>query len=171
MTVDDAAQEDSTAKPEAAVQPKETSQASQPKPISSQRRSKPAPRRKTRAKRTTKTTKSARTGPPSVAKFPRHAVKRALRIPRAILDQNAGHETTPAEAARFLGGKVSGEFRVEISSGKKYGFLVSQGDKLVLTERAKRALRPQTDTDELDSLRQAILEDPTSLKSIATIAE
>lgn len=160
MTVDDATKADSTSKPDADSRPKATGQASQSQPTSSQPRSKPTTRRKTRAKRTTKATKSARTVPAPVAKFPRHAVERALRIPRAILDQNAGHETTPAEAARFLGGKVSGEFRVEISSGKKYGFLVSQGDKLALTDRAKRALRPQTDTDELESLRQAVLGAP-----------
>ena len=80
---------------------------------------------------------------PTPAKFPRHSVVRALRIPRAILEQNAGQPTSMAEAARYLGGTASGEFKLEISSAKKYGFLVSEGGKLALTDRAKRALRPR----------------------------
>jgi len=96
-----------------------------------------------------------------VPKFPRHSVERALRIPRVILDQNAGHECSLADAARFLGGKATGEFQVEVSSAKKYGFLVSQaGGKLAITERAKHALRPQNDTDEIAALREAILDAP-----------
>jgi hypothetical protein len=95
-----------------------------------------------------------------VAKFPRHPVERALRIPRAILEQNAGHPSSLAEAAKFFGGTASGEFKVEVSSAKKYGFLVPQAGKLALTDRAKQALRPQTDTDEINALQQAVLEAP-----------
>jgi hypothetical protein len=65
-----------------------------------------------------------------------------------------------AEAARFLGGTASGEFQVETSSAKKYGFLVSDGGKLAVTERAKRALRPQSETDELSAIREAVLDAP-----------
>jgi len=77
-----------------------------------------------------------------------------------ILDQNAGHETSLADAARFLGGKVTGEFSTEVSSAKKYGFLIAQAGKIALTDRAKRALRPQNETDELAALREAALEAP-----------
>jgi hypothetical protein len=97
---------------------------------------------------------------PAPAKFPRHSVERALRIPRAILDQNAGQPSSMAEAARFLGGTASGEFQLETSSAKKYGFLVSEGGKLALTDRAKRALRPQNETDELSAIREAVLDAP-----------
>jgi hypothetical protein len=93
-------------------------------------------------------------------KFPRHSVQRALRIPRAILEQNAGRPSSLAEAARFLGGTASGVFQLEASSAKKYGFLGSEGGKLVLTERAKRALRPQNETDELSAIREAVLGAP-----------
>lgn len=106
------------------------------------------------AGRRTSTTRSA------PARFPRHSVERALRIPRVILDQNAGRPASMAEAARFLGAATSGEFRLEISSAKKYGFLISDGGKLVLTDRAKRALRPQNETDELSAIREAVLEAP-----------
>ena len=87
-------------------------------------------------------------------------IERALRIPRAILDQNAGRPTSMAEAAKFLGGTTSGEFRLETSSAKKYGFLVSDGAKLAITDRAKRALRPQNETDELSAIREAVLDAP-----------
>lgn len=68
--------------------------------------------KKTAAKKTAgKKTSSARktptpnTPPP---KYPRHDVRRALRIPQAILDQNAGHPSTPNETAAFLGVGYSG---------------------------------------------------------------
>ncbi|GAB3937460.1 hypothetical protein GCM10027614_15720 [Micromonospora vulcania] len=93
-------------------------------------------------------------------KYPRHGVRRALRIPQAILDQNAGHPSTPTETAAFLGVAHSGEFGVEISSAKKYGFLESQSGKLVVTSRAKQALRPRSDTDEGDALREAVFSAP-----------
>ena len=65
-----------------------------------------------------------------------------------------------AEAARFLGGKVSGEFQLETSSAKKYGFLEPDNGKLAVTTRAKRAIRPQSDTDELSAIREAVLDAP-----------
>ena len=60
----------------------------------------------------------------SKAKFPRHSVAKAIRIPQAILDQNAGKACSRANAAKFLGlGSPAGPFGVEISSALKYGFL------------------------------------------------
>ena len=59
------------------------------------------------------------------AKYPRHSVERALRIPRAMLEQNAGKPCTPEEAAGFFGGSsAKGPFAVEIASATKYGFCV-----------------------------------------------
>jgi hypothetical protein len=112
------------------------------------------------ALKVSKSTPKSSSGSSSQAKFPRHPVRRALRIPEAILDQNAGHACTAAEAAQFLGGSNSGAFQLEVSSAKKYGFLESQGGKLLPTDRAKRALRPQSDTDERDALREAVLGAP-----------
>lgn len=115
-------------------------------------------RKKAAAARATSSQPSVATS--TTAKFPRHDVARALRIPRAILDQNAGHPATPAETAKLLGGKVTGGFNVEVSSAKKYGFLESTAGKLTVGERAKRALRPQSDSDELSALREAVLAAP-----------
>ena len=95
------------------------------------------------------------------AKYPRHSVEKALRIPQAIYDQNAGKPSTLAEAARYTtGGKPNGPFSVEVSSAKKYGFLKSEGNKLVLQDRARKAIAPQSDTDRASSLQEAILAAP-----------
>ena len=94
-------------------------------------------------------------------KYPRHSVERALRIPLALYEQNAGNPATVQEAAHFTGTGVSGNFNVEVSSAKKYGFLGTDEKKqLVLTDRARRAVAPQTETDRVNALREAILAAP-----------
>lgn len=95
------------------------------------------------------------------AKYPRHAVDKALRIPGAILEQNAGKECTVKESAGFLGVGAAGPYTVEVASGIKYGFLSRPSPgKLAITERAKQVLRPQEPQDELNGLRKAVLEAP-----------
>jgi hypothetical protein len=117
----------------------------------------PAKKRKATSTRTKTASKSLA----QQAKFPRHSVERALRIPKAIYEQNAGNPSTVKEAATFTGaGSVSGPFNVEVSSAKKYGFLSSEGGKLVLEERARKAIAPQSDTDRVAALREAVLAAP-----------
>src|SRR5260221_10235091 len=90
------------------------------------------------------------------AKFPRHPVGKALRVAKAILEQNAGKPCSPAEAATFVGIGRGGPFNVEISSGIKYGFLERPEPGLIQpTALAKQALRPQAPTDEVDAYRTA----------------
>lgn len=120
---------------------------------------KKAPAKTARGKSSTRK-RVSRAQSASVAKFPRHSVDRALRIPQAIIDQNAGHPSTRAEAAKFLGVSTSGAFDLEISSAKKYGFLEGNKERLTVTERAKRAVRPQSDSDEIAALREATLAAP-----------
>lgn len=99
--------------------------------------------------------------PTTRAKYPRHSVERALRIPRAILEQNAGKPVTPEQAAALFGGtSPKGPFAVEIASGMKYGFLERQEGKLQLTDLARRILRPTTSDDDVKGYRQAILNAP-----------
>ena len=96
------------------------------------------------------------------AKYPRHSLEKALRIPRAILDQNAGKKCTEEEAAGFIGlGSPIGAFRLEISSGLKFGLLdrPSTG-KIAITELVKKILRPQDLNDEIEGLREAVLKAP-----------
>jgi hypothetical protein len=96
--------------------------------------------------------------PSGVAAYPRHSVRKALRIPKAILEQNAGKACSDREAAKFAGLAYHGPSRVEISSAIKYGLLQRPTDgNVAVTELAKKILRPQNPNDELDGLRQAVL--------------
>jgi len=119
---------------------------------------------KSKAKRAKKKNKRIRAkGRPSgIAAYPRHSVKKALRIPKAILDQNAGKTCTDREAAKFAGLAYHGPSRVEISSSIKYGLLDRPTDgNVAVTDLGKKILRPQNQSDELEGLRQAVLNAPT----------
>ena len=95
------------------------------------------------------------------AKYPRQSVDGALRIPKAILEQNAGKACTPQQAAALLGVRTAkGPFGVEISSATKYGFLSRSEGKLQPTDLARRVLRPTTTEDVVKGYREAILNAP-----------
>lgn len=118
----------------------------------------------TRASRSKAKAKAKKAQGPSSggsAKFPRHSINKALRIPRAIIDQNAGNECTIAESAGFVGVSNSGPYRVEVSSAKKYGLLDSPSTgRIMPSDLAKRILRPQSESDELAGRRAAMLRAP-----------
>jgi hypothetical protein len=95
------------------------------------------------------------------AKFPRHSVSAALRIPKAILEQHAGKDCSDREAIQFAGLSFNGPARVELSSAIKYGFLERPSTGHVhVTELAKKILRPKTKEDEIAGYRAAILKAP-----------
>lgn len=95
-------------------------------------------------------------------KFPRHSLSKALRVPRAIMDQNAGKPCTPDEAAEFVGVGRGGPFAVEISSSLKYGLLERPtSGKVQPSALAKKILRPQNAGDEIQGYQQAVLNAPT----------
>lgn len=94
-------------------------------------------------------------------KYPRHAIDKSLRIPRALLDQNAGRECSERDAARFVGVGFSGEFQLEISSAIKYGFLQRPSSgQVTITDLAKKIIRPQNPEDEINGLREAVFNAP-----------
>lgn len=95
--------------------------------------------------------------------FPRHTLEKALRIPSAILEQNAGKACTPQEAAKFVGvSTVNGPLGVEIASAKKYGFLESpETGKIQTSALAKMILRPQNEGDAVRGYRDAVLKAPS----------
>ena len=96
------------------------------------------------------------------AKYPRHSLEKALRIPRAILEQHAGKECADKDAASFVGlTTAKGPFSVEIGSGLKFGLLnrPSPG-MIVITDLGKKILRPQDPSDKLAGLRDAALKAP-----------
>jgi hypothetical protein len=105
--------------------------------------------KKTKPKARGNATGEGAVSPP--AKYPRNSVEKSLRIPKAILEQNAGKPCTVKESAAFLGVGAAGPYQVEVSSGIKYGFLdrPSPG-QIAVTERAKRVLRPQDPGDKLE---------------------
>ena len=120
-----------------------------------------------KSKRTAGTTskKSARKNRTRTAittpKYPRHSISKAMRIPRAILDQNAGHDCTDKQAAGFVGVGFAGPFRVEVSSAIKYGLLERPSTgHLKLSELARKILRPQSPTAELAGLRESVMKAP-----------
>src|ERR1035437_7356179 len=106
-------------------------------------------------------TPATNAGTTARAKYPRHSVERALRIPKAILEQNAGKSCTPEEAAGYLGVGSKGPFAVEIASATKYGCLERPEAKQIQpTELARRILRPTSPEDEIKGYREAILNAP-----------
>jgi hypothetical protein len=113
----------------------------------------------------TKTTRQSRqprqTSESRRAKYPRQPVERALRIPRAILEQNAGKACTPDQAAKFLGlTSPKGPFAVEIASAIKYKFLDKVDGRIQPTELARRIIRPTSNDDPVIGYREAILNAP-----------
>lgn len=138
----------------------EAVQAARPKPKAKAKGRKRATRKPSARKGGARkpSTKGAKQAAP--AAYPRHDVIRALRVPRAIFDQAAGHPCSVTEAAKLLGITASGPFTVEVSSARKYGLLEKQGGKVALTDRARRILRPQTETDEITAIREAVLAAP-----------
>lgn len=123
-------------------------------------KSRPKPKARSKAKvKSGSTVSSKRDSSP--AKFPRHNLQKALRIPSAILEQNAGRPCTEAEAASFVGVGISGSLRMEISSSIKFGLLERpEAKRLQLSLLAKKILRPLNPNDELVGLREAILNAP-----------
>jgi hypothetical protein len=97
-----------------------------------------------------------------VPKYPRHSLDVVLRIPKAILDQNAGKECSDEESAEFLGIKYNrGPYAVELSSAIKYGLLERPSPgHLAVSEIAKKILRPQDAEEELVGLREAVMRAP-----------
>jgi hypothetical protein len=98
----------------------------------------------------------------NASNYPRHSVDKALRIPHALLEQNAGKEASDSEAASFVGiNNHKGPFAVEVSSSIKYGFLERPSPGFIKpTELTKRIIRPKSSDDEIKGLREACLNAP-----------
>jgi hypothetical protein len=118
--------------------------------------------KKQKVKNSLEKTKTKKDQKNTRAKYPRHSIEKALRIPRAILDQNAGRSCTPQESASYVGIKFNkGPFMVEVGSAIKYGLLLkTEEGKLQLTDLAKRILRPKNSEDEIKGYQEAILKAP-----------
>ncbi len=118
-------------------------------------------RKKTKKKKSKAKTRTVSAPAATQAKFPRHTLTRTLRIPAAILEQNAGRDCTDKEAMEYVGVTLNGERRMEISSAIKYGLLdrPSSG-QLRVTDLARRILRPQQDGEDILARREAAVMAP-----------
>jgi hypothetical protein len=78
------------------------------------------------------------------------------------VEQNAGRQCTDREAAQYTGVGYNGPFTVELGSSQKYGLLERPvpGEVLV-TDRARQALRPQNPGDDVEALRGAVQDAPS----------
>lgn len=94
--------------------------------------------------------------------FPLNTLESSLRIPKAILDQNAGKKCTDKQAAEFLGlATAKGAFGVELGSAIKYGILQRPEPAHVeLTDLGRKILKPQRSEDEREGLRTAVINAP-----------
>jgi hypothetical protein len=93
--------------------------------------------------------------------YPKDSLLASLRIPQAIIDQNAGEACSDREGAAFAHIGWTGEVRVEISSALKYGLLERPGPgKIKPTELARKVIRPQDPKDKLAGLREAVMTAP-----------
>jgi hypothetical protein len=93
--------------------------------------------------------------------FPKHSILKCLRIPQAILEQNAGKPCTDRDAARFAGMGYTGALGVEISSALKYGLLERPEPGTVKpTDITRKIVRPQKPNDKIDAIREAVLRAP-----------
>ena len=126
---------------------------SEPKPTKEKR-----PRKRRRSKRRSRTSAQGAT---SGSAFPKYPLSRCLRIPQAILEQNAGRDCKDREAAGFAKLSYNGDVAVEISSALKFGLLerVAQGT-VRPTDLVRRIVRPQKADDRIEALREAVLQAP-----------
>lgn len=110
---------------------------------------------KVRAEKSTETNKTR-------PAYPRHSLEDALRVPRTILDQNAGKQCSDDQAAVFLGLKsAAGPFAVEISSSLKYGFLTRPASKHIeVSDLGRQILRPKSKEDAIIGFQNALLNAP-----------
>jgi hypothetical protein len=94
-------------------------------------------------------------------KYPKDSILDCLRIPQAIIDQNAGEACSDREGAGFAKIGWTGETSVEISSALKYGLLERPSPgQIKPTDLARKIVRPQDPEDKLNALRQAVMKAP-----------
>lgn len=98
----------------------------------------------------------------AVPPYPRHSLEKSLRIPKGILEQNAGKECTDEQSATYVGVKFNkGPYNVELNSAIKFGLLDRpETGKIGLTDISRKILKPQKENDKITGLREAIIKAP-----------
>src|SRR2546426_7463598 len=90
----------------------------EPAPVKAKVKKKAAKKKSIKKKAKKKSTSAAGAGKSII--FPKHSILKALRMPQAVLENNAGRDCTDREAAAFAGIGWGGPVAVEISSALKY---------------------------------------------------
>ena len=117
--------------------------------------------RKSAGKKRSRAAAAGRRGAAAQVPYPKDPLGACLRIPQAILEQNAGEECTPREAADFAHIGWTGQVNVEISSATKYGLLERPTPgKIRPTDLVRKIIRPEQPTDKVEALRQAVMKAP-----------
>src|SRR5579863_3894885 len=141
-------------------QPKSATAVAEPEE-SGQPKAKRGRAKKSVKKRTLRATPAGRRGAAGRVAYPKDSLAKCLRIPQAILEQNAGNACTPKEAAGFARIGWTGDIGVEISSAIKYGLLERPAPgKVKPTDAVRKIVRPEDPKDKLDALRQAVMVAP-----------
>ncbi len=118
-------------------------------------------RAKKPAKKGRRAAAGARLGATARVPYPKDSLLKSLRIPQAILEQNAGNACTPREAAGFARVGWTGDVGVEISSATKYGLLERPTPgKIKPTELVRKIVRPEGSSEKQEALREAVLTAP-----------
>lgn len=111
---------------------------------------------------TKKKAPAKRSGTRKGADFPSIPLEKCLRIPAAIIDQNAGKPTTSQQAATYLGIKYGAGYRLEASAASKFGLIQSPDRGMVSpSDLAVQIIRPKSPQDEARGLQAAVLQAPT----------
>jgi hypothetical protein len=94
-------------------------------------------------------------------KYPKHSILGCIRVPQAIIDQNAGEACTDREGAGYAKIGWTGDLAVEISSAIKYGLLERpSAGHIKPTDLVRKIVRPHDPKDKLAALRQAAMNAP-----------
>ncbi|WP_211210658.1 hypothetical protein [Arhodomonas aquaeolei] len=92
--------------------------------------------------------------------FPRMSLEKALRVPTAIKEKNAGNPWPPEEVAKALGvGPKTGNFYYLTAASRDYGLTEgsSRTEKISLSHLGRRVLYPNSPEEEAVAKREAFL--------------
>src|SRR4051794_5122922 len=92
--------------------------------------------------------------------FPRRTLEQALRVPTAIHENNGGNPWPPSQVAAALGvGPKTTNFYYITAASRDYGLTSGTREtaEISLTDLGRRAMFPQSDSEERAAKQQAFL--------------
>lgn len=102
--------------------------------------------------------------------YPSYDLKAALAIPQGILENNAGRPMNRILLAESLGHSPAGTtFRDLVTAANKYGLITGNysSETVALAPLGERVVRPQSEEERLNGLRQAMAKIPLFAKLLA----